>query len=189
MTRDDIVGLVLAAGAGTRLRPLTDERPKAMCPVGDLPLVDHALARVSPYAAELAVNVHGSQPTLREHVEGRAHVSMEEGERLATAGAVGHLHDWIDGRHVLLHNADSFHDDDLAALAAVSAVLPSRDDACAAADLVARSNGGSLLECDLVDGDARVVVSAPAQGSLARAMGSVLAGVPAPRATARAGRR
>ena len=87
-----------------------------MCPVGDLPLVDHALARVSPYAAELAVNVHGSQPTLREHVEGRAHVSMEEGERLATAGAVGHLHDWIDGRHVLLHNADSFHDDDLSAL-------------------------------------------------------------------------
>lgn len=78
---------------------------------------------------------------------------------------------------------------DLAALAAVSAVLPSRDDACAAADLVARSNGGSLLECDLVDGDARVVVSAPAQGSLARAMGPVLAGVPAPRATARAGRR
>jgi CTP:molybdopterin cytidylyltransferase MocA len=116
VTRDEIVGLVLAAGAGTRLRPLTDERPKAMCPVGDLPLVDHALARVEPYAAELAVNVHGSQPTLRAHVEGRAHVSMEEAERLATAGAVGHLHDWIDGRHVLLHNADSFHDDDLAAL-------------------------------------------------------------------------
>lgn len=126
--RDEIVGLVLAAGAGTRLRPLTDELPKAMCPVGNVALVDHALARVAPYAAALAVNVHGSQPSLRAHVEGLGslhdgtalaapvHVSLETDERLATAGAVGHLHDWIEGRHVLLHNADSFHDDDLDAL-------------------------------------------------------------------------
>ncbi len=114
--REDVAGVVLAAGAGTRLRPLTDERPKAMCPVGNVPLVDHALARVAPYAGSLAVNVHATQPTLRDHVVGRAHVSLEAEDRLATAGAVGHLHDWIAGRHVLLHNADSFHDDDLAAL-------------------------------------------------------------------------
>ena len=61
--REDVAGVVLAAGAGTRLRPLTDERPKAMCPVGNVPLVDHALARVAPYAGSLAVNVHASQPT------------------------------------------------------------------------------------------------------------------------------
>jgi N-acetyl-alpha-D-muramate 1-phosphate uridylyltransferase len=114
--REDIAGVVLAAGAGTRLRPLTDERPKAMCPVGNVPLVDHALARVAPYAGSLAVNVHVSQPTLRDHVADRAFVSMEDPERLGTAGALGHLRDWIDGRHVLVHNADSFVDDDLAAL-------------------------------------------------------------------------
>jgi NDP-sugar pyrophosphorylase family protein len=113
---DSLVGLVLAAGAGTRLRPLTDELPKALCPVGNVPLVDHALAKVEPYVGAVAVNVHASQPLLRAHVEGRAHVSMEAHERLATAGAVGHLRDWIAGRHVLLHNADSFHDDDLSAL-------------------------------------------------------------------------
>ncbi len=116
VAREDIAGVVLAAGAGTRLRPLTDERPKAMCPVGNVPLVDHALTRVSPYAGSLAVNVHASQPTLRDHVVDRVHVSMEPGERLGTAGALGHLRDWIDGRHVLVHNADSFVDDDLAAL-------------------------------------------------------------------------
>lgn len=37
-------GVVPAAGAGTRLRPLTSLRPKALCPVGGVPLVDLALA-------------------------------------------------------------------------------------------------------------------------------------------------
>lgn len=116
VARNDLAGLVLGAGAGTRLRPLTDELPKAMCPVGSRPLVDWAIDRVTPYVGSVAVNVHASQPLLRAHVDGRAHVSMENEERLATAGAVGHLRHWIGGRHVLLHNADSFHDDDLAAL-------------------------------------------------------------------------
>ena len=44
---DDVAGVVLAAGAGTRLRPLTLVRPKPLCPVGDRPLVDHALDRVA----------------------------------------------------------------------------------------------------------------------------------------------
>jgi MurNAc alpha-1-phosphate uridylyltransferase len=116
VTRDELVGVVLAAGAGTRLRPLTYELPKAMCPVGTVPLVDHARARVLPHVADVAVNAHDSQPLLVDHLAGRVHVSVEAGERLGTAGALGHLRDWIDGRHVLVHNADSFVDDDLAAL-------------------------------------------------------------------------
>jgi len=111
--RDDVVGVVLAAGAGTRLRPLTLERPKAMCPVGNRPLVDLALDRVTPHVGSVAVNAHGSQMMLVAHLEGRVHVSVEEGERLGTAGALGRLAPWIDGRHVLVHNADSFLDSDL----------------------------------------------------------------------------
>jgi MurNAc alpha-1-phosphate uridylyltransferase len=116
VTRDALVGIVLAAGAGTRLRPLTLERPKAMCPLGNVPLVDHAIARVEPLVSAVAVNVHGSQPTLRDHVADRVHVSVEQDERLGTAGALGRLRPWIAGRHVLVHNADSFVDDDLAEL-------------------------------------------------------------------------
>lgn len=116
VTRDDLVGVVLAAGAGTRLRPLTLERPKAMCPVGNVPLVDHAIARVEPLVSAVAVNVHGSQPMLRDHIASRVHVSVEQDERLGTAGALGRLRPWIAGRHVLVHNADSFVDDDLAEL-------------------------------------------------------------------------
>jgi CTP:molybdopterin cytidylyltransferase MocA len=114
--RDDIAGVVLAAGAGTRLRPLTFERPKALCPVGNRPLVDWALDRVTPYVGPVAVNAHESQPLLVSHLEGRVHLSVEEDERLGTAGALGRLARWIDGRHVLVHNADAFLDGDLDAL-------------------------------------------------------------------------
>jgi len=115
-----LAGVVLAAGAGTRLRPLTLERPKALCPVGNVPLVDGALRRVVPWCGagpgSVAVNVHESAATLLAHVQGRVFTSVEAGERLGTAGALGRLRPWIHGRHVLVHNADSFVDDDLAVL-------------------------------------------------------------------------
>ena len=113
VTRDGIAGVVLAAGAGTRLLPLTLERPKALCPVGNRPLVDLAIDRVVPHVGSVAVNAHASQPTLASHVAGRTHVSVEGGERLGTAGALGRLARWIDGRHVLAHNADAYLDSTL----------------------------------------------------------------------------
>jgi CTP:molybdopterin cytidylyltransferase MocA len=116
VVRTGLVGVVLAAGAGTRLRPLTDELPKAMCPVGTRPLVDWAIDRVAPHVAEVAVNAHGSQTALIDHLAGRVHVSVEDGDRLGTAGALGRLRSWIARRHVLVHNADSFVDDDLSRL-------------------------------------------------------------------------
>jgi hypothetical protein len=87
-----------------------------MCPVGTVPLVDRALARVSSFVDGVAVNAHASQPLLVAHVRERAHVSVEDPDRLGTAGALGRLRPWIDGRHVLVHNADAFVDDDLRAL-------------------------------------------------------------------------
>lgn len=81
-----------------------------------MPLVDWALRRVAPWSSSVAVNVHESQPLLLDHVTGRAHTSVESGERLGTAGALGRLRPWIEGRHVLVHNADSFLDDDLEVL-------------------------------------------------------------------------
>ncbi|HVL90168.1 MAG TPA: sugar phosphate nucleotidyltransferase [Actinomycetota bacterium] len=104
--------LVLAAGLGTRLRPLTDLRPKPLCPVNNVPLVDANLARGARHAESVAVNVHHHRDRMVAHLEGRAHLSVEP-EPLGTAGALGNLREWIDGRDVLVINADAWHADSL----------------------------------------------------------------------------
>jgi N-acetyl-alpha-D-muramate 1-phosphate uridylyltransferase len=107
---DGLAALVLAAGAGKRLRPLTDLRPKPLCPIGDTTLFDLALDRVSPVVAPgaVAVNAHHLADQIADHVGDRAHLSIEEPEALGTAGAVGAIRDWLDGREVLIANADVY---------------------------------------------------------------------------------
>jgi MurNAc alpha-1-phosphate uridylyltransferase len=118
-----LAAVVLAAGRGRRLAPLTEERPKALCPVNNLALVDHALERVSPFIAEVtpsttAVNAHHLAKQLESHLGSRVHVSVEAAEALGTAGALGRLRDWIDGRDVLVTNCDAWGATDLTELVA-----------------------------------------------------------------------
>jgi N-acetyl-alpha-D-muramate 1-phosphate uridylyltransferase len=105
-----LAGLVLAAGSGTRLRPLTLLRPKPLCPVGPTTLLDLALDRVAPRVDPdaLAVNAHHLADQIVEHVGARAHVSVEQPRALGTAGAVGALRGWVDGRDVMVANGDAF---------------------------------------------------------------------------------
>ncbi|MGQ0616372.1 MAG: sugar phosphate nucleotidyltransferase [Acidimicrobiia bacterium] len=105
---DSVAGVVLAAGAGTRLRPLTWLLPKALCPVGGPALVDHALARFDGTTATVAVNVHHGRRLLEAHLAGRAHLSIEAATALGTAGALGQLRDWVAGRPVVVVNADTW---------------------------------------------------------------------------------
>ncbi len=109
---DSLAGVVLAAGAGSRLAPLTRLLPKAMCPVGNRPLVDLALDRVADAiggdAENVAVNVHHGRWALEPHLIGRAHASIEESQPLGTAGALGLLRPWLAGRPVLVTNADAW---------------------------------------------------------------------------------
>lgn len=108
---DGLAGVVLAAGAGTRLRPLTAERPKALCPVGGVPLVDLALERLRPIvpgASALAVNLHHGAAQLDAHLAPQVHRSREQPEALGTAGAIGALRAWLGGRDVVVANADAW---------------------------------------------------------------------------------
>jgi len=105
---------VLAAGAGTRLRPLTWLRPKALCPVDNVPLIDLAVGWVRTVTPAVAVNVHHGRAAMESHLAGRVHLSIEEPEALGTAGGVANLKPWIDGRGALVMNADAWHDADLA---------------------------------------------------------------------------
>ena len=120
MTTPGLAGVVLAAGLGERLRPLTTLRPKALCPVGNVPLLDLALDRLRPYVgtgpASVAVNAHHFAADVVRHVAHRAHVQVEEPLPLGTAGALGQLRAWLDGRDVLLTNADAYTPSGLAEL-------------------------------------------------------------------------
>ncbi|WP_433302500.1 nucleotidyltransferase family protein [Actinoplanes sp. CA-030573] len=107
-----ICAVVLAAGEGQRLRPLTETLPKALCPVGNVPLLDRALARVAALGfdspANVAVNAAYLADQVVAHVADRAHLSVEPDGPLGTAGGVARLRSWIDGRGVLVGNADAY---------------------------------------------------------------------------------
>lgn len=99
---------MLAAGAGTRLLPLTRVRPKPLCPVDNQPLVDHALGRLAGVTDSVAVNLHHGRAALEAHLDGRVHLSIEEPEPLGTAGALAALAPWIDGRPAVVVNGDTW---------------------------------------------------------------------------------
>ena len=99
---------MLAAGLGRRLRPLTAVRPKALCPVANVPLVDLAIERLAPVTSEVAVNLHHHRGALEAHLAGRVHCSVEAAVPLGTAGALGQLRAWIAGRPTVVVNVDAW---------------------------------------------------------------------------------
>jgi MurNAc alpha-1-phosphate uridylyltransferase len=107
-----LAGVVLAAGRGNRLRPLTDLRPKALCPVANRALLDLALDRVTAHTGtgpeHVAVNAHYRAADVRAHLGATVTVSEEQPEALGTAGALGALRPWLDGRPALVTNADAY---------------------------------------------------------------------------------
>ncbi|CAN5164334.1 nucleotidyltransferase family protein [soil metagenome] len=109
---------MLAAGAGERLRPLTRLRPKVLCPVGNVALVELALARFAGVTDDVAVNVHAGRDLVEAHIAGRVHLSVEEARPLCTAGALGRLRPWIGGRPTLVVNGDAWCPGGLADLVA-----------------------------------------------------------------------
>ncbi|HLN10328.1 MAG TPA: nucleotidyltransferase family protein [Xanthobacteraceae bacterium] len=85
--------MVLAAGSGTRMRPVTDCRPKPLVKVGDRPLIDHVLDRLAAAGVELAVvNVHHFAGQIECHVATHRHprivISDEREQLLDTGGGV-----------------------------------------------------------------------------------------------------
>jgi len=87
--------MVLAAGLGTRMRPLTDGVPKALVQVGGKPLIDHTLDRLGEAGAETCVvNVHHFADQLIDHLAKRAFprvlISDERAGLLDSGGGIAH---------------------------------------------------------------------------------------------------
>ncbi len=109
--------LVLAAGAGTRLRPLTDTLPKPLAPVGGRPVAARLLERLGGLDLDaVALNLHHGAD-LVERVLGRGPLDIREPWLRGTAGALAGAEQFLrPGGDFLVASADGVHEIDLAAL-------------------------------------------------------------------------
>src|SRR3712207_3421158 len=104
--------MVLAAGLGTRMRPLTDDRSKALVEVGGRPLIDHMLERLADAGVERAVvNVHYFADRLEQHLKGRRRprivISDERAELLETGGGLKKARPLVGDEPIWVANIDS----------------------------------------------------------------------------------
>jgi mannose-1-phosphate guanylyltransferase/mannose-1-phosphate guanylyltransferase/phosphomannomutase len=106
---------VLAAGAGTRLRPLTERLPKPLAPVGGRPVVARLLDRLGGF--EVALNLHHGAD-LVERMVGPGPVYLREEWLRGTAGALAGAADFLRGGDFLVASGDGVHDVDIDALVA-----------------------------------------------------------------------
>src|SRR5262249_58457451 len=93
MSVDPTKPMVLAAGLGLRMRPLTDHMPKPLVPVAGRPLLDHVLDKLAAAnVTEAVVNVHYLGQQIIDHVASRKSprvIISDERERvLGTGGGV-----------------------------------------------------------------------------------------------------
>ena len=103
---------VLAAGLGTRMRPLTDDRPKALVEVGGKPLIDHMLDRLAEGGARrFVVNVHYFADKLEAHLKRRSDldifISDERGALLETGGGLKKARPLLGKDPIWVANTDS----------------------------------------------------------------------------------
>lgn len=110
--------LVLAAGAGTRLRPFTLDRPKPMVPIGGRPLLEHTIRLLKAHGVdEIAINLHHCPDVIPAYFgDGRRWgvrlFYSHENPILGTAGAARRLQHFLD-RTFLVVYGDVLTDIDL----------------------------------------------------------------------------
>ncbi len=104
--------MVLAAGLGTRMRPLTDTRPKPLVALAGRALLDHALDRIHDAGISRAVvNVHYRADQIEAHLAGRRQpaitISDERDALLETGGGLVRARALLEPGPVLVHNSDT----------------------------------------------------------------------------------
>jgi mannose-1-phosphate guanylyltransferase len=117
-----VKAFLLAAGIGSRLRPITDVTPKCMLPVGGRPLLDIWLAAFAHAGVdEVLVNLHYLPEVVQKHLAERTGVPVVrtcfEPQLLGSAGTLLANREWVSGDDFFLAcNADNLTDFDLRSL-------------------------------------------------------------------------
>ena len=105
--------MILAAGLGTRLKPLTDTMPKALVLVGGTPLLDRNIRRLMDFGyTRFVVNVHHFAQQILDYVAQQDYAPLvrfsdETEQLLETGGGLKHAQDLFDpDEPILIHNVD-----------------------------------------------------------------------------------
>lgn len=109
--------MIFAAGLGTRLKPLTNTRPKALVPVSGKPLLEHVIEKLKLAGFdEIVINIHHLGVQIIEFIESknsfgiRIEFSDERDKLLDTGGAIKKAGWFIDDEPILIHNVDILSD-------------------------------------------------------------------------------
>lgn len=104
--------MIMAAGLGTRMRPLTDTRPKPLVTVRGKALIDHAIDRlVVAGVTTIVVNLHYKAEMIKQHLSGRKDVEIlysdESDGLLGTGGGVIKAMTFFGNEPFFIHNSDT----------------------------------------------------------------------------------
>ena len=108
--------IILAAGLGTRMQPLTREKPKPLIELNGKPLIDHAIDRLVRGGVNFfVVNVHYMADQIIAHLEKRKardrsidiHISDETGGILDTGGGIAKALPYFESAPFFTYNSDS----------------------------------------------------------------------------------
>ena len=104
--------ILLAAGKGTRLLPLTDVLPKCLIPINGRPLLEYWLntlyeAKISPVLVNLHYFAHAVQGWIKNSKFGEAVVAVYEDELLGTGGTLLHNTEFVKNKPIMLIHADN----------------------------------------------------------------------------------
>lgn len=113
--------MILAAGLGTRLKPWTLEHPKALVPVGGVPMLKRVIDKLIQQGFDdITVNIHHFGEQITDFLEGndfkaKINVSDERGCLLETGGGIVHAAHFLcsDDSPFLVHNVDILSNADL----------------------------------------------------------------------------
>ncbi len=106
---ENITAFIFAAGLGTRLKPLTDSKPKALVTVDDKALIDIVIDNLSAQGVgNFVVNVHHFAGQIVDALKNRNNVAFSDETDLLrdTGGAVKHARNLLKSNYFLVHNVD-----------------------------------------------------------------------------------
>jgi len=116
--------MILAAGMGTRLRPLTDTTPKALLPFQGKTMLEHVVGHLKDHGIEdVVINLHHLADQVRNYLEKHQffginfHISDERKQLMDTVGCIVRARKYLEGHGpFIVHNVDIYSDTDLSAM-------------------------------------------------------------------------